>query len=200
MPFLWMARRSTSRRSSQFPWGSDLQMSVQLTLQQLATDVPPPPHVFHYWPLPTLNKSAQLDVKPPFLWGILSCTTLVVSNCLAAISVYLNFSSLVGDVLWELLHGINNICPASWCWKTWKGIKEQITNYRNLSPSLFWEQSRCWRWEVSNSIVLNSFEFSEWSFKQALGYTTLWILFYKMSNFNSLYNPICISDTVSNET
>lgn len=31
-----------------------------------ATDAPPPPHVFHYWPLPTLSKITQLDFKPLF--------------------------------------------------------------------------------------------------------------------------------------
>lgn len=54
--------------------------------------------------------------------------------------------------------------------------------------------------EQQHGAVLSSFEFSEWSFRQALGYTTLWILIYRMSNFNSLYNPICISDRVNDES
>lgn len=84
--------------------------------------------------------------------------------------------------------------------KNMKRDKRTDNKLEESLPSIFWDQSRCWIWAVSNSIMLSSFEFSEWSFKQALGYATLWILIYKMSNFNSLYNPICTSDRVSNET
>lgn len=93
--------------------------------EQLVTDAMTPPHVFDYWSLPTFNKGAQLGFEP--LFCEVSCTAprWWCLTYLAAISVYLNSSSLLEDVIWELLHGTNNICPASWCWRTWKGIKEQ---------------------------------------------------------------------------
>lgn len=93
--------------------------------EQLVTDATTPPHVFDFWPLPPLIKVLSWAVNL-FFCGV-SCTAprwWCLSH-LAATSVYLNSGSLLEDVIWELLHGTNNMCPASWCWRTWKGIKKK---------------------------------------------------------------------------